>query len=155
MKKLPLIILFWTPFFVCIGQLPAKQAREDFKKLSWIEGTWLRTNSKVGQSGTERWFKSSPYELQGYGVTFKDNDTLFVEKLRIVINEDRIYYVADVPENQEPVFFKLKEITKTSFVFENPDHDFPKKIVYQIENDTLKATVSGGKKSLDFLFKKQ
>jgi Domain of unknown function (DUF6265) len=138
-----------------IGQEIAKQARDDFKKLTWLEGTWQRTNNRAGQTGIERWVKASPFELQGYGVTYRGADTLFVEKLRIVINEDRIYYVADVPENQQPVYFKLTDITKTSFVFENADHDFPKKIVYQAENDVLKATVSGSNKSLEYLFRRQ
>ncbi len=155
MKKLALLVMFWVPCMECLSQPPARQAREDFKKLNWLEGTWYRTNNKAGQSGTERWFKSSPYEIRGFGVTLKGQDTLFVENLRIVINEDRIYYVADVPENQQPVFFKLTEITKTGFVFENPDHDFPKKIVYQAANNILKATVSGGNNSLDYIFEKQ
>lgn len=150
-----LLSLLVIAFSDTFSQQTAKQARDDFKKLAWLEGTWLRTNSKAGQSGVERWFKSSPVELQGYGVTFKGQDTLFVEKLRIIINEDRIYYVADVPENIQPVFFKLTEVTKTGFVFENPDHDFPKKIVYQADNDILKATVSGNNKSLDFYFVKR
>ena len=137
------------------SQQTPKQAREDFKKLAWLEGTWQRTNSHAGQTGTERWFKSSPFELEGYGVTLTGKDTLFLEKLRIIINEDRLYYVADVPENQQPVFFKLTEITKGGFVFENPNHDFPQKIVYQEENGILKATVSGNNKSVDFLFKRQ
>lgn len=147
-----LLFLMVMAFSDSMSQQTAKQAREDFKKLGWLEGTWLRTNSQAGQSGIERWFKSSPSELQGYGVTFKGQDTLFVEKLHIIINEDRLYYVADVPENQQPVYFKLTEITKSGFIFENPDHDFPKKIAYQEENGVLKATVSGNNKSLEFLF---
>jgi Domain of unknown function (DUF6265) len=155
MKKIMLLFLVLIAFSDSMSQQTAKQARDDFKKLAWLEGTWLRTNSQAGQSGIERWFKSSPSELQGYGVTFKGQDTLFVEKLHIVINEDRLYYVADVPENQQPVYFKLTEITKSGFVFENPDHDFPKKIAYQEENGVLKATVSGNNKSLEFLFVKR
>lgn len=147
-----LLALLVIAFIDTFSQQSAKQARDDFKKLAWLEGTWLRTNPPAGQSGSERWFKSSPSELQGHGVTFNGQDTLFVEKLRIMINEDRLYYVVDVPENQQPVFFKLTEITKAGFVFENPDHDFPQKIVYQVENGKLKATVSGNNKSLDFLF---
>ena len=149
---LPLLLIFFSDSF---SQEVAKRARDDFKKLSWLEGTWQRTNSRAGQSGYERWFRSSPYELQGYGITYQGTDTLFVEKLLIVINEDRIYYIADVPENKQPVYFKLSELTKTGFVFENPDHDFPKKIVYQLEGDLLKATVSGNNKSLEYLFRKQ
>lgn len=155
MKKIPLLLLFMATFGDSISQQVAKQARDEFKKLAWLEGTWLRTNNRSGYTGTERWFKTSPFEFQGYGVTYKGADTLFVEKLRIAINEDRIYYIADVPENKQPVYFRLTEITKTGFTFENHDHDFPKKIVYEAENDILKATVSGNNKSLEYVFRKQ
>ena len=154
MKKTYLLLLLWIAFGLVKSQNVSKQTTDNFKKLKWIEGTWLRTDSKAGQSGHERWLKSSPHELRGYGVTMKGQDTLFVEKLRILVKDDNLYYVADVQENQKPVYFKLTEISNAGFVCENPDHDFPKKIAYQLEGDDLKATISGNGKSMDFLFKK-
>lgn len=155
MKKTYLLLLLSIAFDHANSQQVSKQTTDNFKKLKWMEETWSRTDSKPGQSGHERWLKSSPHELRGYGVTMRDQDTLFVEKLRILIKEDNLYYVADVPENQKPVFFKLTEISNSGFVCENPDHDFPKKITYQLEGNNLKATISGNGKSMDFLFKKE
>jgi hypothetical protein len=40
-------------------------------------------------------------------------------------------------------------------VAENPQHDFPKKISYRKINETeLQATISGGNKSISYLFQK-
>jgi hypothetical protein len=82
-------------------------------------------------------------------------DTVFVEKIKIVVKDRELYYVADVPENKEPVYFKIVELGTTGFVCENPAHDFPKKISYQLSGADLKAQISGDGKSIDYLFTKQ
>lgn len=137
------------------GQTTANQATENFEKLNWLVGTWNRTNTKPGRSGLEQWVKIGPQELLGIGVNMRETDTVFVEKLRIIVKDDYIAYVADVPENQKLVYFKLTEITETGFVCENPDHDFPKKISYQLEGNKLKTQISGDGKVIDYLFERK
>ena len=137
---------------IALAQTNSEKTRDDFNKLAWIEGTWTRTNSKADQSGIESWQKVSSHEFQGKGITMKGTDTVFVEKLQLIIKEDNIYYVSDVPENSKPVSFKLTEITESGFVFENLSHDFPKKISYQQNGKLLKATISGDGKSIDYFF---
>ena len=57
--------------------------------------------------------------------------------------------------NQKPVYFKLTEITDIGFVCENQEHDFPKKIAYQLDGKKLKAQISGNGKVIDYLFEKK
>ena len=155
MRKLyPFIILLASATY-SFGQTPASEATEKFKKLNWLVGTWNRTNAKPGRSGHERWEQTNPTELKGFGVNFKGNDTTFMEKLLIVVKENQVYYVGDVPENQKPVYFKLTEISDTGFVCENPEHDFPKKISYQRDGKKLKAQISGDGKVIDYLFERK
>ncbi len=132
----------------------AQGASEDFKKLDWLEGTWARTNSKPGRSAHEKWQKISSTEWSGIGVNMKGNDTAFVEKLKLVVKDDNIYYVADIVENKQPVFFRLTSLTNDGFVCENPQHDFPKKISYQKDGEKIKATISGDGKSIDYMFER-
>jgi hypothetical protein len=140
----------------CLLQVNGQSSEiiNDFKKLGWVVGAWNRTNVKPGQSGNERWIKISATELNGFGLTMRAKDTISFEKLKLVVKDDNIFYVADVPENKEPVYFRLTEISDTSFSCENPDHDFPKKIIYQKEGSKLRATISGNGKSIDYLFEK-
>ena len=107
-----------------------------------------------GKSGLEIWGSSSPYEYSGLGISLRGRDTTFVEKLRIVANENGVFYVADVPENQEPVYFKFTTLTDSTFVCENPDHDFPKKISYALKENRLTALISGAGKEVAFLFER-
>lgn len=122
--------------------------------LSWLTGTWNRTNVKAGRAAHERWIKTAE-GLQGWGVNLNGADTTFVEKLRIVTKEDKLYYVADVPENKALTWFLITEVSANTFTCENPQHDFPKKIVYQRDGNKLKATVSGNGKSIDYLFERK
>jgi hypothetical protein len=126
----------------------------DIQKLSWLEGTWERINSKPGRSGVEEWRQSGDM-LSGRGISLKGLDTVFVEKLRIVLREDKIYYVADVPENKKLVYFGITQLNDGGFTCENPDHDFPKKISYKLEGNRLTAVVSGDGKSIVYLFQKR
>jgi len=153
MKSVLVLVLLVTTS-CSFSQTLTSETTSNFKKLEWLVGTWNRTNIKPGKSSFERWEKKSEFELRGIGVTMNGNDTAFVEKITILIKDNSIYYVADVPENEKPVYFKLVEISNTGFVCENPEHDFPKKISYQVNGIDLKAQISGDGKSIDYLFKK-
>ena len=138
-----------------VTTLLSQDVSEDFKKLDWLEGTWTRTNTKPDRSAHEKWQKISSSEWVGLGVNMKGSDTAFVEKLKLLIKEGNIYYVADIVENKEPVYFKFTSITKEGFVCENPQHDFPKKITYKKDGEKIKATISGDGKSIDYLYEKK
>lgn len=141
-------------FYLSDTRGQSQKFTNDFSKLAWLEGTWKRTNAKTGQSGSERWTKISGTQLSGLGLTMKGGDTVSIEKLKLITKDENIFYVADVPENKEPVYFKLTEISETSFTCENPEHDFPKKIIYQKDDRKLKATISGNGKSIDYFFER-
>ena len=148
--------LFISIFLFCFIISSFSQVTStDFPKLSWLEGVWTSSKTKPGMTGNERWIKISSTEWLGYGVNMKGIDTTFMEKLKIILKDEKIYYVADVPENKEPVLFLLTAITDHSFICENPRHDFPTKIAYEKEGDKLKAVISGRGKSIEYLFEKK
>lgn len=127
----------------------------DFSALSWLEGKWSRLNiKKPGRTAVEIWKKTNDTEFRGIGITLQGNDTVFVEKLKIIIDGNEIHYVADIPENPEPVHFKFTAQSEHGFVCENPKHDYPKKISYQVEGNTMKAQTSGDGKTQEFVFEK-
>lgn len=137
---------------VLIAGCKGKSTHTNLDQVDWLNGFWERTNTKAGTSAHERWIKNSETGMNGWGVAMRDNDTTFVESLRIVLENDELYYVADVEENPEPVFFKFTSMTSNGFITENPDHDFPKKIEYLFKNDTLVVTTSGDNQKITFKF---
>ena len=130
-------------------------AQLSLSNLEWLLGSWNRTNAKPGRSGVEIWTKKSDQEFAGKGINLRGTDTTFVEKLKIISRDSKIYYVADVPENKEPVLFELTSLIGMNVTFENPSHDFPKKINYELMGDKLKATISGNGKAIDYWFERK
>jgi hypothetical protein len=148
------LFFLYTIITICFIKSNAQTAN-DFGKLQWLIGEWIRINAKPGMSGVEKWISNSPVELQGWGINMKGNDTTFIEKTKLVIKDNEIYYVADVAGNKAPVFFKLTSMKENGFTCENMQHDFPKKIIYLRDGNLLKATISGDGKSIDYLFEKK
>ncbi|MCW5911820.1 MAG: hypothetical protein KIT62_12135 [Cyclobacteriaceae bacterium] len=140
--------------FILMLAAGAELQAQSIKDLSWLTGTWNRTNVKAGRTAHERWVQTAE-GLQGWGVNMNGADTTFVEKLKIISKDNKLYYVADVPQNKEPTYFLITGITATTLVCENPQHDFPKKITYQLDGDKLKATISGNGKSIDYFFERK
>ncbi len=149
MKKLLTVLLPFLYSVVVDAQIL------ETPNLEALAGTWHRTNSKPGNSGIEVWTKVSDVLWHGIGTTLRGTDTVFVEKLKIVVNSEGIFYVADVPENKLEVYFAFTKLTENEFVCENPSHDFPKKITYQFTGNTLRAEVSGNGKVISYLFERQ
>lgn len=156
-KKLLLIVTGLSILIpVLVQQGTSRQTKKDFKKLSWMLDTWERTNVRPGSTAYETWQKESAALFTGMGVSLKGTDTTFVEQLRIEMKDDKIYYVADVRENATPTYFLMTEITDHGFKSENPDHDFPKLISYELKGDELTAIISdGGQKKMGFVFKRK
>lgn len=147
MRILITLLLFTIPA-LSFGQ----SATQKMKQMEWLLGNWTRTNVKPGKSGYEIWNKASPTEWKGRGISMKGADTTFVEILKIAIENDRLYYIADVPENKKSVYFEVTAVTADSFTCENPEHDFPKKIAYRFDGKEIRARVSAGEQGQDFVF---
>lgn len=153
LKKLYSLLLLLVIAYTC-GYSQSSGSKK-LNQLFWLIGTWERQNVKPGKTSHEHWESVSDNTMQGWGVTLAGTDTIFVEKLQIVNNAAGLFYVADVAENAEPVYFKIVALSEQGFVSENPEHDFPKRIAYALNGDQLKVTISGDGKEIDFLFRKE
>jgi len=116
--------------------------------LTWLLGRW----EAVGEKTTvyERWAAVSTETWEGYGETREtaerpeDRTVLERESLRLVGMGDEIFYLAKVAHNALPVAFKLVDCGEERAVFENPDHDFPRRIEYRLVGNGLDVHVSDG-----------
>ena len=66
------------------------------------------------------------------------------EFLRIEKTAAGIAYIAQ-PQGRPPTSFPLVESSANRVVFENKTHDFPQRIIYWRERDSLHARVEGPK----------
>lgn len=124
----------------------AGQQKSEIKKAEWLIGTW--ENKTQRRSIYETWAKISDDELFGKSYILKDKDTVVFETIRLVQEQDSLFYIPTVrnQNNSLPVRFTLKKNSDTALVFENPKHDFPQVISYtKINADSLVAEISGMK----------
>jgi hypothetical protein len=112
--------------------------------LSFMKGTWKVSDKAV----FETWKSSEANILVGEAYTLKEDETKKIaERLAIRKVKKEIVYSAIVPNQNEgkAIDFKLNQIDENTFSFENPDHDFPKKIIYKKVTDNELFVVVQGK----------
>ena len=151
-------IIQYLILILFITNMAESQEKSPMQKLLWIVDSWVSPEGSDSRS-YEEWKVTGDNLYEGSSKTIKDGVVTFSESLKIENTPDGIYYVADVPHNPAPVKFLLTGVSDTSAVFENPEHNFPKKITYLLEDGNLHAFIEGpGKdgntKKIDFYFNK-
>lgn len=130
-----------------------------FKKLYALEGTWKMVTKRGALC--EEWKKVNDHYLQSRGYMVIEKDTMINERVALTNTEDGIFYTSTVEDqnNKKPIAFKLTRAEDNMFVFENPQHDFPKRIVYKLATaDSLHAYIDDGTetgKKQNFYYKKR
>jgi hypothetical protein len=109
----------------------------------WMLGRWVADDSE--NSVIEEWrsLGGETFEGSGRTVSRKTGEVVSSESLRLVAMSSAVYYIAKVSHNAYPVAFALTTCTAGRLVFENPGHDFPKRIVYSMHpDDSIEVEVS-------------
>jgi len=138
-----------------VKQAGARSAA-DIAELSWISGDWQTAPGGRAQI-EEHWIQPAGGTMMGVSRTVAGGKTAEFEFLRIEQREDGIYYVAQPKGRCPQTDFKLTRVTAQEAVFENPTHDFPKRIIYKkTADDSLTASIDGGEgtKQMTFAFKR-
>ena len=108
----------------------------------FLQGTWKMENQDI----YEHWDQLNDSNLKGFSYKMKDGEIIVTEYLDISTHQNETIYTATVINQNkgQGVNFNLTN-TDSTFTFENPNHDFPKKIVYQKLSDTeIEVQVSDG-----------
>jgi len=92
----------------------------------------------------------------GMGRTIKSGKAVDWEFMRIEERGTDIFYLAKPKENAGETPFKLIRSSAAEAVFENPEHDFPQRVIYRLAKSgnleaRIEGTTSDGKaKGIDF-----
>jgi hypothetical protein len=116
--------------------------RPTLQDLAWIAGHWrIEQGDRLVD---EQWMQPAAGLMMGMARNIQAGKVREYEftLLRQEPNGD-IFYVAS-PSKQAETSFKLTSLSGGTAVFENPEHDFPKKIVYARQADgSLLAAIEG------------
>ena len=140
-------IAFILISIACTAFIQLKSNRDQkFDQLHILQGMWIM-KTKKGAIG-EHWEKINSNHLQNRGFMIKGSDTITTERVALKNTTEGIFYTSTVEDqnNRQPIAFRLTAAHENTFVFENPQHDYPKKITYQFVNkDSLHAWIDDGK----------
>ena len=135
----------------------AQTEKGSVNDLSWLAGCWEANRN--GREINEQWMKPSGGTMLGMGRTVADGKTREYEFLQIREEQDgAIYYVAR-PSGQPEASFKLVKSENKELVFENPQHDFPQRIIYRLQPDgslfaRIEGTANGKARGFDYPMKR-
>ena len=109
--------------------------------LAWMAGSWAGESRGIQME--EHWTKHLGNSMVGVHRDVGKGRTMLFEFLRIEQQGDRIVYLS-MPNGRSPATpFPLKEMSGTRVVFENPQHDFPQRIIYWKDGNDLRARIEG------------
>lgn len=145
--------------FTLSAGLPAAASPDNepptLDSFAWLEGEWQRVSR--GSAVVESWRRVSETTMEGTAIRRSSGRSKVTEYLRLERMGDEIFYTAKPIENLLPTPFELIEWSPERFVFENPHHDFPQRIIYARRGDTglvvrIEGATDGEERGIDFVF---
>lgn len=107
----------------------------------WMSGTWRAESPKV--ISEETWSAATGTLMTGTHRDIRPGKKTWFEFLRIEQRGETLVYVA-MPGGAPPTEFVSTKIEASKITFENPSHDFPRRISYWKAGDKLCARVDDG-----------
>ena len=133
--------LLWILLLMAV---PSQSQSQTLADLDWLAGGWT-TASEVGQMTEEHWTPAAGSKMFGVNRTFTYGRPDGFEHMVIESRPEGLFYLAMPGGHTPAVAFRLTECRPGWAAFENPEHDFPKRVTYEkLGPDKLRATVSAG-----------
>lgn len=128
-------------------------AAADISRLGWMSGCWAYDDAEPGSG--EYWMRPVGGTMFAVSRSIRDSRTVAFEYLRIEESAEGSLALFASPSGQSPARFDMVSLTNNEVVFENPEHDFPQRIIYRLAQDSrligrIEGQFNGRPKSIDF-----
>ena len=119
----------------------------EIDNLAWLTGHWRRQSPALAGGrirwSEEMWMGPEGGMMLGVGRSGTTGERIDFEYLRIAAGPDRRLAYFASPRGAVPaVRFDLVAANRSSVTFENRTHDYPQRISYRREGNTLHASIS-------------
>ncbi len=143
-RLLPFCLSLTLGLYACSANNP-----NDISQLKFILGEWESINPEGALY--EVWEKENDSVYAGHAYALSGKDTTFSEIAKIIKRNDGIYYSVTVNHGSTTDFLLIS--TGKECIFENPNHDYPQRIIYsKHHSDSLYARIEG---TVDNAFSKE
>lgn len=113
-----------------LGTAPAQKPQQTatLENLAWLTGCW---EGRQGQAIIEEiWSKPRGGSMIGLGRTVKDGKTTSFEFMQFREENGSLVFLPQ-PQGGAGVPFPLKDSFVEKLTFENKEHDFPQRVIYE------------------------
>jgi hypothetical protein len=148
MRRVIVLCLLLLP-----GPAVAQENTVTINDLAWLKGCWGL--SRNGRETTEHWLKPAGGTMLGISRTVAEGKTVEFEFTQIRQEPNgEIFFIAK-PSGQPEATFKLIKGSVNEVIFENPQHDFPQRVIYRRQGDDallgrIEGVSKGKERSVDF-----
>ena len=144
---LVLLLIVGAPF-----RAHAQNAR--LESVSWLIGCWEQPSPDQKQLVQESWGAPLGGSMLGMSRTVRDGKLIEFESIILRVEKGRLAYEAH-PSGQPTATFLSTKISDKSVLFENPKHDFPQRIGYELKDSSsllawIEGTVDGKPRRREF-----
>ncbi len=127
-------------------------APSTMQRLSWMAGCW-RQETSTAATIDEMWMAAAGEMMLGISRTVGRGRVVEYEFMRIQSTQNGVTFFAQLPKQPETAF-QLVKIDAQMVVFENPQHDFPQRVIYRRDGEMLtgriEGTQNGKSRSVDY-----
>ena len=130
---------------------PAGAQTMPIDQLAWMAGCWrLEAGGRVID---EHWMAPAGGLMLGTGRTVSAGRAVDFEFMQIREEKGRLVFIAK-PSGQPEAAFPAVKTGPREAIFENPSHDFPQRVMYRLDGESLigriEGTQNGKVRSVDF-----
>ena len=128
------------PAIACVFASASPSAESPVRSFSWLSGHWcLQEGARLTE---EFWLPDAGDVALGVSRTIESGKTTSVEFMRIETRNASTNFIATL-EGQPPTPFELTQAGDGWVRFENPRHDFPRRVAYRRTPAGLHAEIAG------------
>lgn len=146
--------------FACLLSLaviPGAALPATITDLAWLSGCWASADQEAGSG--EQWMSPAGGTMLGINRTVSDGKTVAFEFMRIVETDDGGLVFIASPSGQSTTGFALISLDDHEVIFENPNHNYPQRIIYRLVSDEellgrIEGTINEAERAIDFPMKK-
>ena len=144
-------------YLLAMAVLPVVASASLISDLAWLSGCWAASDQEAGSG--EQWMPPAGGTMLGVNRTVRDSKTVAFEFMRIVEQVDGGLEFIASPSGQDTTSFLMISVSDREVIFENPDHDFPQRIIYRLLSDEdllghIEGTINGEERAIDFPMKR-
>src|SRR5688572_9632864 len=127
-------LIFSSLITVALAGVALPQTKVSLKDMSWISGCW---QGRQGNAVIEEiWSKPSGGSMLGMGRTVRGNRTVLFEFMQFREDKGGLVFLPQ-PGGGARVSFPLKDAFGGKATFENLNHDFPQRVIYERKGKAL------------------